>query len=385
LIAARALEQGVAMVGLGIAALREEFPSADAAIHFDHAAVGPISRRVADAMQRVCAEYVAGGFQNSWRNDIEHVRAQAATLVGSQLGNIAFTQNTSTGLSIAANGLEWAPGDNVVLPEREFPSNFYPWLNLEPRGVRLRRVPAPDGHASIEAIADAIDERTRVVTVSTVQFSSGHRYDLDAIGELCRRHGALFVVDGTQSVGALMIDVDRSSIDVLAVSAHKWMLGPSGIGFVHVSDRALGCIRPDVVGWLSVTEPFAFDYRLELPSTADRYEPGTENVFGIVGLGAAISLFLEHGTHEVEDRVLSLTDHLCEQLHRIGCEVVSPRDGRQRSGIVIFTKPGTSAGDLHGVLTTAGVKCSQRGGGIRVSPHCYNTHEEIDTAIAAIT
>jgi selenocysteine lyase/cysteine desulfurase len=251
--------------------------------------------------------------------------------------------------------------------------------------VQLRRVPAPAGHASIDAIASAIDKRTRVVAVSAVQFSSGFRYDLDAIGQLCQQRGVLLVVDGTQSVGALTIDATRSLIDVLAVSSHKWMLGPSGIGFVHVSDRALGSIRPDIVGWLSVTEPFVFDYRLVLPNTADRYEPGTENVFGIVGLGAAISLFLDWGTQHVEDRVLSLTDHICDRLHRIGCEVISPRQEQHRSGIVIFKKAGTSPEDLHGLLTTAGVKCAPRGGGVRFSPHFYNTHDEVDIAIAAMT
>lgn len=335
-------------------------------------------------MQGVAGEYSASGFRNSWRDDIESIRAQVATLVGSTAGNIAFTQNTSTGLSIAANGVDWRPGDNVVLAEREFPSNFYPWLNLEPRGVHLNRVPAPDGHAPIEAFADAIDERTRVVAVSAVQFSNGHRYDLDALGELCQRHGALFVVDGTQSVGALTIDVSRSSIDVLAVSAHKWMLGPSGIGFVHVSDRALDQIRPDIVGWLSVSEPFAFDYRLDLPRTADRYEPGTENVFGIIGLGAAVSLFLEHGTRQIEERVLATTDRLCTELERAGHEIASPRAHAERSGIVIFRAARTPPDELHARLTAAGVRCAPRGGGIRFSPHFYNDSNDIDTALAAL-
>ena len=183
-----------------------------------------------------------------------------------------------------------------------------------------------------------------MVAISAVQYSNGHRYDLDTLGDVCRRSGALLVVDGTQSVGAMTIDVNRSHIDVLAVSAHKWMLGPSGIGFVHVSDRALDRIRPDIVGWLSVAEPFAFDYRLDLPRTADRYEPGTENIFGIIGLGAAVSLFLDLGTHEVEQRVLALTDYLCDELERTGHQIISPRSPTERSGIVIFHKVGHRVG-----------------------------------------
>jgi cysteine desulfurase/selenocysteine lyase len=364
--------------------LREEFPSARVAVHFDHASIGPISRRASEAMRRVAEVYCAQGFQDSWRDESAAARGLVAQLVGSSAGNIAFTQNTSTGLSIAANGLDWRSGDNVVLPEREFPSNYYPWMNLAHRGVQMRTVSAPAGHASVDDLADAIDERTRVVAVSAVQFSNGHRYDLDAIGHLCRERGVLFVVDGTQAVGALAIDVERSGIDVLAVSSHKWMLGPAGIGFVHVSDRGLDRIRPDIVGWLSVRDPFAFDYRLDLLPSAERYEPGTDNVIGAIGLAAAVSLFLERGIEQVERDVLDLTDVLCDRLRAGGREIVSPREGRQRSGIVIFRDPGLPAEVLHSRLLAAGVRCAPRGGGVRFSPHCYNDLDDVEQALAAL-
>ena len=364
--------------------LKAKFPSAAGTIHFDHASVGPISTLVRDSMRQVVDDYCALGYLNSWRDDIERVRARVALLVGSAPGNIAFTQNTSTGLSITATGIDWRPGDHVVLAEREFPSNYYPWLNLAPRGVELRTVPAPDGHATPDALAGAVDARTRAVTVSAVQFSNGHRYDLDAIGATCREHDAPFVVDGTQSVGALTIDVARSGVDVLAVSSHKWMLGPAGVGFVHVSDRALERIRPDIVGWLSVEQPFAFDYRLALPRTADRYEPGTENIIGILGLGAAVDLFLAHGTRSVEDRVLAITDELCTLLEHDGHVIVSPRTGHERSGIVIFRTPGVEPEVLHMHLMTNGIRCAPRGGGIRFSPHFYNDQTDIDAALAAL-
>lgn len=336
-------------------------------------------------MGEVVARYASHGFDNAWRDDIETVRGLVARFVHSSAANIAFTQNTSTGLSIAANGLAWHPGDNVVLPEREFPSNFYPWLNLEPRGVQLRRVPAPTGHAAVDDIAAAIDHRTRVVAISAVQYSNGHRYDLAALGDLCRRHDTLLVVDGTQSVGALAMDVTSWNIDVLAVSSHKWMLGPSGIGFAHLSDRALERIRPDIVGWLSVRDPFAFDYRLDLPPTADRFEPGTENVIGIIGLGAAIALFLDHGTDRVEQTVLGYTDRLCDDLHHAGYDILSPRAPRHSSGIVIFHRPGTDPTVLHARLSEAGIKCAPRGGGIRFSPHVYNNDDDRDAALAVVT
>lgn len=366
-------------------ALRAEFPSTEVAVHFDHASISPISRRAAEAMRGAAAAYTRLGYQQSWRDDAETVRHQLARLVNSTPDNIAFTQNTSTGLSLAANGLDWRPGDNVVLAEREFPSNYYPWMNLARRGVRVRTVPAPAGHAAVDDLAAALDERTRVVAVSAVQFSNGHRYDLAAIGELCRAHDVLFVVDGTQAVGALALDVERCGIDLLAVSAHKWMLGPAGIGFVHVSDGGLERIHPDIVGWLSVRQPFAFDYRLDLPADARRYEAGTENAIGIAGLGAAVSLFLEHGVDRVERDVLELTDLLCERLVATGHEIVSPRAPGARSGIVIFRSPTVPADELHERLRAAGVNCAPRGGGVRFSPHFYNDVDDVERALSALT
>ncbi len=365
-------------------AARAQFPSAENAIHLDHASVGPISLRVAEAMGQNAADHAGHGFDPAWRDDIERVRGQVAWLIGSRPDNVAFVQNTSFGISIAANGIDWQPGDNVVVPAGEFPSNYYPWLNLARRGVQLRPVPASEGHASIDDIVSAIDRRTRVVAVSAVQYSNGHRYDLAALGRICHERDVVFVVDGTQAVGALMIDVRASKIDVLAVSSHKWMLGPPGIGFVHVSDRALELIRPSVVGWLSVVDPFAFDYRLRLPATARRFEPGTENAIGIVGLGGTISLLQDFGPAWVEQRILDLTNHICHEVSTRGFVVQGPRHDGQASGIVIFSRRGVDPDDLHHRLTDAGVKCAVRAGGIRFSPHYYNTVEEIDIAIAAL-
>jgi selenocysteine lyase/cysteine desulfurase len=365
-----------------VAVVRSELPSAGLTTYVDHAAVGPISRSVHAAVAAVLDEHLSRGTQP--RDAIDRVRGQVARLVGGSAGGVAFVQNTSFGLSLAANGIDWSPGDNVVLPEHEFPSNLYPWMNLARRGVDLRRVPAPDGHARLDAIAAAIDDRTRTLSVSAVQYSNGHRYDLAALGQLCRDRGVLFVVDGTQSVGALTIDVGASGVDVLAVSSHKWMLGPHGIGFAHCSDRALERLHPDIVGWLSVREPFAFAGRLDLLPNAERFEPGTENLLGIVGLGAAIGLVERLGPGWVEARVLAVTDHLCDRLPAVGCELITDREERSRSGIVVFRHRSVPNEVLYEQLMAAGVRCSARGGGIRFSPHCYNTVEEIDGALDVV-
>jgi cysteine desulfurase/selenocysteine lyase len=364
--------------------VRAQFPAAETSIYFDHAAVGPISIAVSDAITAVTHQHLTRGFQKTWRADIERVRGQVAALVGGHVDGVAFVQNTSFGISLAANGIDWADGDNIVLPQHEFPSNCYPWMNLAHRGVELRRVPAASGHADIDDIAAAIDGRTRAVSISYVQYSSGYRYDLAAIGELCHERDVLFVVDGTQAIGALAIDVQQCGVDLLAVSSHKWMLGPHGIGFAVCSDMALDRLRTDIVGWLTVREPFNFDDRLDLPTTAARFEPGTENLLGTFGLGGSIDLIERFGVGWIEQRVLTLTDHLCDALPRAGCRVISDRTAGNRSGIVVFAHHDVPNDVLHQRLTDAGVRCSVRGGGIRFSPHCYNTVDEIDAALAVI-
>lgn len=364
--------------------IRDQYPVTQSAIYFNHAAAGPISLKVKEAMAAVTEDQARFGVihHSDWVQRYGRVRGQLARLVGSAPEHISFSQNTSHGLSIAANGLSFASGDNVVVPAVEFPSNYYPWLNLEQHGVEMRRVPAPLGYATASDIANLIDRRTRLVAVSFVQFSNGYRYDLAAISEICAKHNVLLVVDGTQGVGALVLDVD--GIDVLAVSAHKWMLGPLGIGFVHFSDKAMEALHPATVGWLSVEKPFAFDYEMKLSTDASRFEPGTENAAGLCGLGGTLDLMEELTPKWIESRVLSLTDYLCEGLARKGYEVTSARNGRQRSGIIVFRSPRYNPQDLLTRLTEAAVQCSARGGGIRFSPHYYNNEAEVDAALEVL-
>jgi selenocysteine lyase/cysteine desulfurase len=366
--------------------IRQQFPVTRSIIYLDHAAAGPISVPVRDAMCAFIEDHLQHGRSGvqAWRAHYESVRQDAARLVNGQPEWVTFVQNTSFGIAIATHGIEWREGDNVVVPQSEFPSNFYPWANLAKRGVEVRLVPAPGGHAGLDAIASAMDQRTRALSVSQVQYSNGFRYDLTALAQLCREHDSLFIVDGTQGVGALKIDVDRCGIDLLAVNAYKWMLGPRGIGFVQMSDRAMNEMSPSIVGWLSVREPFRFDYRLDYSPTATRFEPGTENAAGIYGLGAALRLIQEIGMDWIEHRVLALTDQLCEGLAARGCRVVSPRDNPSRSGIVVFTHERYPTEHLYRRLSEARVLCSARGGGIRLAPHFYNTEEEIEATLAVI-
>ena len=369
-----------------MAAVRRDFPITEACVFLDHAAAGPISRPVRDAMVKVADDHLTQALLAlpAQNQRISQVRESAAHLAGVPAERIAFIDNTSHGLSLAANGFPWAPGDNLVLPANDFPSNVYPWLNLEERGIEVRRIEAHRAPIETANLLSAMDERTRILAISFVQFSTGARNDIAALAEACRAKDCLLVVDGTQGVGALALDAGALGIDLLAVSAHKWMMGPFGIGFAAFSDRAFERLRPPVLGWLSVEDPFAFHYRTDLLPDARRFEPGTENSAGILGLGGTLGLIQHYGIDRIERRVLALTDHLCEAVRRIGGRIASPRGAAAASGIVICHPPG----DLDRVmehLKARRVLVSKRAGGVRFSPHYYNTTEELDLAVELLT
>jgi selenocysteine lyase/cysteine desulfurase len=353
--------------------VRALYPGAEACVYLDTAAVGLVSTRVGDAVTGVLAEHVARGIvaAPAWTQHANRTRGLIAELVGGRATNVAFTQNTSTGNALVANGIDWAAGDNIVVPAGEFPSNFYPWLAVRRRGVEVREVAMVDGHADLEALGGLVDAHTRVVAVSAVQYTSGHRYDLARIRALSR--DALLVVDGTQAVGALVVDADAAGVDALAVSAHKWMNGPLGIGFVHLSDRAMDALHPSTVGWLSVEHPFDFDHEPRLASDGRRFESGTENAAGIAGLAATISIVLELGRERVERMVLDRAAELVELIGAHGLRVPRSADLGEHSGIVFATSgdAGTDAA-THRRLIDNGVRCSLRSRGVRFSPHYYN-------------
>ena len=361
---------------------RALYPGTADAVYLDSAAVGLISTRVTDAMTAVLAGHQrrGGAAVPGWREHAVSVRASVARLVGGGADQVAFTQNTSTGLATVTNGLDWREGDNVVVPAEEFPSNFYPWLQLRRRGVQVREITMTDGQARIDDIAAAIDSRTRVLAISAVQYSSGHRYDLGALGQVCQQSDVLLVVDGTQALGALTVDVERSGVDVLAVSAHKWMLGPQGIGFLHLSQRAMQRLSPSTVGWRSVADPFAFDHEPVLADDGRRFESGTENSAGIAGLGATVDLMHELGPRRIEDRVLDRVGQLGALLEEAGMTAHLPGERERRSGILIASSPGTPHHVLHDRLLTHGVRCSRRGNGLRFAPHYFTSDSDLHQA-----
>ena len=291
--------------------------------------------------------------------------------MGAASERIAYIHNTSHGVSLLANGLGLRTGDNVIVPEREFPSNTLPWLRLVASGVEVRRVGAIGGRMTPDAIRPALDARTRVVALSQVQYWNGHRCDLAGIGELCRHGGVLLVVDGTQSIGAMPLDMAAAGVDAVVVSAHKWMLGPLGIGFLAFSPRMLERVAVTTPGWLSVSDPYEFRNTLDFLPDARRHEPGTENASGLCGLTERLREIDDFGLAAIEARILGLNDEIAEAARRLGAKV-DRHPPAERSGILTFAFEARDNAAAVKHLLAAKVRVSLRHGRIRVSPHYYN-------------
>lgn len=369
-----------------ITALRSDTPFMETCTFLDHAALAPISRSVQQAMIRLTELHITTLCTSDLvaKNEYARGRSLAAKLVGAKEGYVAYVQNTSFGMSMIATGIDATHGDNIVVPAMEFPSNFLPWLQLEEQGVEVRRVAADNGRITVDSLRDVVDSRTKVVALSHVQYYNGYRVDLTPIAELCHSHDALLVVDGTQSIGALTLDIEAVGVDVLVVASHKWMLGPLGTGFAAFSSKALERIRPRFVGWLSVNEPFAFNRTMDFLDTAQRFEPGSENSVGIFGLTQRLASIHEIGSVEIETRVLSLIDYLVERSKSAGLSIVNPLEENERSGIVLLKNERSDSEIVHKRLLADGIRTSFRSGAIRVSPHYHNTFDEMDVVVAAM-
>lgn len=366
-----------------IAEIRAQYPIVDTCVFWDCAAVSPISTGVRDAIARQaqlqCADIrdavdVAATVKQRGRD-------LAAKLVGASADQISYVQNTSHGMSLVALGIDWAGGDNIVVPELEFPSNFLAWQALALKGVEVRKLKARDGALWAEDLRELVDCRTRLVAVSQVQFYSGFRVDLAAFAEVCSTHDALLVVDGTQSVGVLGLDMRKEGVDVLVASAHKWMLGPLGIGFMAMSERAAERVEPRVVGWLSVNDPFSFQRKLDFLPDARRFEPGTENAPGIFGLTRRLEEINRVGQDRIENYVLSLGELIRESLRSADFEIISDWESGSQAGIILCRGRAVATDILFERLREAKVRSSVRNGAIRFSPHYFNDEAEVRSVL----
>lgn len=360
--------------------LRSHFPVTQRWAFFDHAAVAPLSQPARNAMRIWVDDLTDNGVVSDakWQKRIAEVRRTAGTLINADPQDIAFVKNTSEGIGIIAEGIRWRAGDNVVTAQEEYPANLYPWMNLGERGVELRTVASRDGRLLIDDIRAAMDTRTRVLSLSFVEYASGFRNDLDTLGNLCRERGIWFFVDAIQGLGMLPLDVQKTPIDFLAADGHKWLLGPEGAGILYVRRDLVDQLHAVDIGWNSVVQARDFNHiELRLKPNAGRWESGTLNVAGITGLGASMELLLQIGIANVAARVLELTDYLCQGAAARGIKVYSSRLDNEKSAIVSLI-PDADVRALVRYLRDNGIVVNQRAGRLRVSPHFYNTTDEID-------
>jgi cysteine desulfurase/selenocysteine lyase len=361
---------------------------------FNHAGVAPLPHVASKAMRQYAREAEAGAYLGtSWFADIEKLRQSAAALINCHRDEIAFVKNTSEGISIVANGIDWQWGNRIVTTAVEYPANIYPWMEQSRgRGCQLVMVPEETDangcqHVPVEKIlAEADHPQTRLVTLSHVEFASGQRHDITRIGEFCRSHGKLFCVDAIQSLGVLPIDVQAMKIDFLSADGHKWLLGPEGAGIFYCSRELIERIRPLMVGWMNVIDAQQYgSYNYTLRSDAGRFECGSYNVCGLLGFRASLELLRSLRTGAVAQRIRELTDRLIGGLTAKGYQVLSPRDKWQWSGIVSFASAKHNHDQIvAGLRKEHRIEIALREGRLRCSPHFYNTEQQIDRLVETL-
>ena len=367
--------------------LREQMPITNKWAYFDHAAVAPLSAPAQQTMQAWLDQATHQGdtVWLDWAQQLKETRAAAAELIGAHPDQIALVPNTTAGINLVAEGLDWQPGDNVVTLDDEFPSNLYPWIHLERLGVETRRVPTHQGRVDLAQLAEHCDARTRVVSVSWVGYSDGCRRDLDAIAEIAHRHDSLFFVDAIQGLGVFPIDVNQNQIDCLAADGHKWLLAPEGAGIAYLSPDCLDRLTPTSVGWNSVVHAADFSHiELNLKPTAARYEGGSHNMAGFLALGASLKLFLDLGVASLAAAILDFTDHAAGELTALGAILHSPRSAAESSGILSLELPNKDPLAVRNHCLDQGVALACRAGRLRVSAHAYNNDQDLNKLLAAL-
>lgn len=369
--------------------VRALFPVTERYVYFNHAAISPPPIPTIRAIEAQLKDVHENGSLNyrSWLAVKEDARKLLANLLGAKPAQVAFVRNTSDALSTVANGLNWRTGDNIVTFSREFPSNIYPWLRVRDAfGVEVRMCEEREGRIDLAEFESLIDEHTRIVAVSHVQYASGFRTDLERLGRVARRHDALFVVDAIQALGAVPTNVEAEFVDVAAGASHKWLLAPEGVGYLFLSGRARERIQPTLVGWTSVPDP---DDYLNFEQGWNRgtlaWETGTGPAALVHGFKASLELLHSQGVRKIESYLEELTDYLCERLTEKNYEVVSSRASGEKSAIVcIRHRGGLSSMALYHHLNTRNIVTAPRGDRLRIAPHFYNTANEVDQLVAAL-
>ena len=363
-----------------------QFPHLEQLIHLNHAAVAPWPAVTTTAVKRFADENATVGSLHypNWLKREAQLRLDLAQLINApSADDIALVKNTSEALSFVAYGIDWQAGDNIVSSDQEFPSNRVVWQSLAPSGVEFREADLSQGASPEDALFALVDNHTRMITVSSIQYASGLRMDLKRIGEFCRERNILFCVDAIQSIGAVEFDVQAIHADFAMADGHKWMLGPEGLGLFYCRAELREKLKLSQYGWHMV-DPLG-NYSIKhwsVAKTARRFECGSPNMLAIHALQASIQLLLETGMAQVEARVLENTDYLCQRISAMeGLDLLTDTRPGRHGGIVVFRPTEASLDELFLHLQKHKVFCAERGGGIRFSPHFYTPKTQMDQAL----
>ena len=363
-----------------------EFEQQEDLIYLNHAAVAPWPKRTSDAVKDFAQENLQCGtfYYSNWLEKELRLREQLRILINApSKDDIALVKNTSEALSLVAYGLEWNDGDNIVSSDEEFPSNRIPWQSLKSRGVEFREANLKRSSSTEDALFDMVDRNTRLLTISSVQFASGFRVNLEKIGEFCKQRNILFCVDAIQSIGAVQFDVQACQADFVMADGHKWMLGPEGLGVFYSTPEARDRLMLNQYGWHMVENLNNYaNQPWEIARTSRRFECGSTNLLGVHALSASLSLLLETGMSNVEKAILERAAYLIEAIDASPrLTLLNPSNARLGSGIVLFRHNDIDNEVLFNTLRKNKVVCAKRGSGIRFSPHFYNTVSQLREAL----
>lgn len=365
------------------------FPVNQKVCYLNHAAVAPWSQATTKAVQNFAQENCELGATDypRWLQTENQLRQRLATLLNADsIDEIALVKNTSEGLSFIAAGIDWQPGDEIVITQQEFPSNRIVWESLAGRGVRIVEVDVSDFETATDRICDQISNRTRLTSISSVQFASGLSVDLVQIGQRCQNAGSLFCIDAIQSLGVIPMDCQKVQADFVVADGHKWLLGPEGLGVLYIRKKRISELAITEFGWHMVKDRGNYDIRTWEPAqNAQRFECGSPNMIGAYALNTSVGELLEVGIESVQRLVLQKTRLLMDMLSEIpGCLILSPHSDDLRAGIVTFKFRDKDHGALHRSLMSGKVICAHRGGGIRFSPHFHTPDAKLEAAVDAV-
>lgn len=372
---------------MNISDIRTYFPYLNnRIIYFNHAATGPVCKPVIDRINEVLKERSESKMDDyqSFLSVADETKELLARYLNTGKERIAFTDNTSNGFNILAQGLKWESGDKIILNDIEFPSNVYPFLNLQKKGVEVEFVKSKDGIVSAEDIINAADNKTKLISVSYVQFLSGYKIDLEILGEFCKSKNIILSIDAIQGLGALQLDVQKCNIDFLSCGVQKWMLGLQGMAFIYISKELQEKMEPTFVGWLSVENAWdLLQFEMKIKSSASAFQTGTINAVGIYALNISLKMFESFGFRRVENSVIDHTLFLRNKLKDERIRLYPDElEEKYFSGIVTFKHPDSEG--LFNWLTERNIITSLREKMIRLSPHFYNNEEDIDKVVDAI-